>query len=97
MSPLIEKIERGEARLAVLGLGYVGLPLSVEFARGGIRTSGIDVDPERTAQINAGDSYVSEVSNAELKRLVDAGTLSAGTDFSVLRKSIASAFAFPRR
>ena len=86
MNALIQKIERGEARLAVLGLGYVGLPLSVEFARGGIRTSGIDVDPERAGRVNAGDSYVSEVAGDELKRLVDAGTLSAGTDFSVLKE-----------
>ena len=87
MSRLIEKIERGEARLAVLGLGYVGLPLSVEFARGGVRTSGIDVDPERVARVNAGDSYVSEVSSEEIERLVGAGTLSAGTDFSVLQEA----------
>ena len=86
MTNLIEKIERREARLAVLGLGYVGLPLSVEFARGGIRTSGIDVDPERAGRVNAGDSYVSEVASEELERLVDAGTLSAGTDFSVLKE-----------
>ena len=87
MSGLIEKIERGEARLAVLGLGYVGLPLSVEFARGGIRTSGIDVDPERVSRVNAGDSYVSEVSSAELKGLVEAGTLCASTDFSLLQEA----------
>ena len=86
MSALIEKIERREARLAVLGMGYVGLPLSVEFARGGIRTSGIDVDPERAGRVNAGDSYVSEVASEELERLVDAGKLSAGTDFSVLKE-----------
>jgi UDP-N-acetyl-D-glucosamine dehydrogenase len=54
MSGLKDKIESGDARLAVIGMGYVGLPLAVEFARGGVDTTGIDVSAEKVSQINAG-------------------------------------------
>ena len=56
MNELIEKIERREARLAVIGMGYVGLPLAVEFASGGIETVGIDLSEEKVAGVNEGRS-----------------------------------------
>ena len=76
------KIRERTARVGVIGLGYVGLPLAVEFARAGFIVTGIDVQESKVARINAGDSYVLDVSSAELAPLVAAGRLRATTDFS---------------
>jgi UDP-N-acetyl-D-glucosamine dehydrogenase len=76
------KIRERTARVGVIGLGYVGLPLAVEFARAGFVVTGIDVQQDKVARINAGDSYVPDVPSAELAPLVAAGRLRATTDFS---------------
>jgi UDP-N-acetyl-D-glucosamine dehydrogenase len=81
---LAHKIETREARVGIVGLGYVGLPLAVEFAKAGFRVTGIDVQASKAAQVNAGDSYVQDVSSAELRPLVEQGALGAVTDFSVI-------------
>jgi len=67
---LEEKIRSRQARIAVVGLGYVGLPLCVEFAEAGFSVTGIDVDPRKVAGINAGRSHVEDVSSSELAPLV---------------------------
>ena len=81
---VIEKIERGEARLGVIGLGYVGLPLLVEFARAGFNAVGIDVDPAKVASVNEGRSYIKDVSTEVLSEVVGAGRVTATTDFGAL-------------
>jgi len=81
---VIDKIERKQARLGVIGLGYVGLPLLVEFARAGFEAVGIDVDSEKVASVNAGTSYIKDVSSEVLAEVVGSGHVSATTDFSVL-------------
>lgn len=81
---LIDKIRSKEARLGVIGLGYVGLPLLVEFARAGYKTVGIDVDAHKVKLLNGGNSYIDDVPTAALKEVLEAGRLSATTDFSVL-------------
>ena len=83
---IIEKIESREARLAVIGMGYVGLPLAVEFATGGIRTVGIDVNPDKVAQINASSSYIADIPKGALQRAIEQGVLTATADYSVLRE-----------
>ncbi|MBC8145469.1 MAG: hypothetical protein H7X80_07775, partial [bacterium] len=55
---LLEKINDRQFSVAVVGLGYVGLPLAVEFAKANIKTFGIDVDPGKIAQLNAGKNYI---------------------------------------
>lgn len=70
------------ARAAVVGLGYAGLPLAVEIARAGFRVTGIDTDAGRVSSINAGRSYVRDVENEPLGRLVTSGQLEATTDYS---------------
>ena len=85
MSDLIRKIESREAKLGIIGMGYVGLPLAVEFGKGGIRTFGIDLSTEKVDSINRGQSYIGDVDDEEVASLVKGGTLSATTDFSVLR------------
>jgi len=80
----IDKIQNKKACLSVIGLGYVGLPLLVEFAKAGYRCVGIDIDPEKIRRVNEGDSYVGDVSSKSLKEAVDSGRLSASTDFGAL-------------
>jgi len=81
---LLERIEARRARTGVLGLGYVGLPLAVEFARSGFRTAGIDLDEQKVAAINDGRSYIDDVAMATVAELRQAGRLEATRDFGVL-------------
>ncbi len=81
---LVEKIRNREARLGVIGLGYVGLPLLAEFARAGFDAVGVDIDARKVSMINAGESYVKDVSSAGLRESLDAGKLKATTDFGEL-------------
>src|SRR5580692_3575786 len=81
---LEHKIRERRARVGVVGLGYVGLPLAVEFANAGFTVTGIDLDKEKIRRVNAGDSYIGDISSATLGPLVDAGKLKATTDFSAV-------------
>ncbi len=81
---LREKILNRTARVGVVGLGYVGLPLSVEFTRAGFKVTGIDVLEHKVTQLNAGISYVQDVPTEVFRRYVENGTFSATTDFSVI-------------
>ena len=72
---LLKAIESQKATLAILGLGYVGLPLAVAFARRGFQVWGIDVDPERVDSITRGISYVEDIPSRDLGRVVKAGRL----------------------
>jgi len=81
---LIEKIRSRQATLAVIGLGYVGLPLACEFARGGVKVEGIDVDPKRVAGLKSGRSHVQDVPDEQLTALIRDGILRPTDDFSVL-------------
>jgi UDP-N-acetyl-D-glucosamine dehydrogenase len=83
-SSTLERIRARQARVGVIGLGYVGLPLVVEFARAGFDVTGFDVDASKIEQINAGKSYIPDVSEADLAACVKAGTLRATTDMSQL-------------
>src|ERR1035438_9359931 len=83
-SILKEKITSRRARVGVVGLGYVGLPLAVEFAKAGFDVTGIDLIQEKTDQVNAGVSYIGDIKSQDLAPLVQAGKLRATTDFSVL-------------
>jgi len=82
---LIERIRNREAHLCVIGLGYVGLPLMVEFARAGFRVTGIDIDEEKVRQIHEGVSYVGDVSSDVLAEVQKDGRVTATRDFSVIK------------
>src|SRR5262245_26783819 len=84
MQTLIDRIRRREARCGILGRGYVGLPLGLEFARVGLRTTGIDVDRNKVDLIKSGRSYIVDVADAEIAEQVEAERLTATTDFSVI-------------
>jgi len=75
-----------KARVGVLGLGYVGLPLAVEFARAGFDVIGIDVQQSKVDQFNSGHSYVKDVKDDVFRPLVESGKLRATTDYSVIRE-----------
>ncbi len=81
---LEEKITSRRAHVGVVGLGYVGLPLAVEFAAAGFHVTGIDLSETKVAAINAGESYIGDIPTATLKPLVESGMLKATTDFSVV-------------
>jgi len=80
------KIERREARMCVMGLGYVGLPLATEFARLGFPVTGLDVNEDRVASITRGESYVQDVSSEDVAELVEKGSLTATTDGEALKQ-----------
>jgi len=84
---LEQKLDRRQARLAVIGLGYVGLPLAIEFAKAGFTVYGIDVDGGKVAQLKKGRSYVGDVSSADVARAVKEGRFVPTTDFAVLKKA----------
>lgn len=71
--------------MGVVGLGYVGLPLAVEYAAEGFHVTGIDLNLQKTARVNAGDSYVGDVPTSAMAPLVASGHLKATTDFSVVK------------
>ncbi len=81
---LSEKIRSRSAHVGIVGLGYVGLPLAVEFARAGFQVTGIDVGADKVARVNAGESYVLDVPTAVLRPLVEQGRLRATTDFQAV-------------
>jgi len=72
------------ARTGVVGLGYVGLPLAVEFARAGFHTVGIDLDAAKVASLSRGESYIPDVPSADVRACRDAGTLTATSDPAVV-------------
>ena len=81
---LLQRIAARQVRAGVIGLGYVGLPLVVAFARAGVAAVGFDVDADRTSAIRRGESYIPDVSTANVRAAVEARTLSATTDFAAL-------------
>ncbi len=90
---LIERLRARQATVAVIGLGYVGLPLAVAFAEGGFRVIGIDVDPHKVAAIARGESYIQDVPSRQLVAVAD--RLSATTDYAALGGADAAIICVP--
>jgi UDP-N-acetyl-D-glucosamine dehydrogenase len=82
---LANKISTRSAQVGIVGLGYVGLPLAVEYAKAGFTVTGIDLNEAKIEGVNAGKSYIGDIHDEELAPLVAAGKLRATTDFSVIR------------
>lgn len=92
---LIKKLQEKKARSAVLGLGYVGLPLAVVFGEGGFNVTGIDPDARKVALLNKGESYIPDVKTASVAKLINAGNFTVTTDFSVLKDMDAVSICVP--
>ena len=84
---LIERFKRCEGRVVVVGIGYVGLPLVVEFAKAGFHVTGYDKDERKVALLSKGESYIEDIPTEWLKPLVASGKLTASTDESVIRQA----------
>src|ERR1043166_6300820 len=73
-------------KIAIIGLGYVGLPLCLQFSRSGVQVLGLDIDAAKVASISAGKSYIEHIDSATISQLVKQGSLSASTDLSRVRE-----------
>lgn len=82
---ILEKIKNRKLKVGVVGLGYVGLPLAVEKAKAGFKTIGFDVQKDKVEWVNQGHNYIGDVVDSDLKKLVEAGMLTATTDFSFVK------------
>jgi len=81
---LADRLVNKTARIAIIGLGYVGLPLAVGFAKAGYRVLGIDVDERKIAALNEGRSHIQDVESSDVQAMVRAGNLSASVDYDLL-------------
>jgi UDP-N-acetyl-D-glucosamine dehydrogenase len=92
---LIKKFQDKNAKMAILGLGYVGLPLAVVFAEAGFNVIGVDPDGRKIEAIAKGESYIPDVRSESMVKLVKAGKFKATTDFSVLQEMDAVSICVP--
>ncbi len=83
-SALAEKIRAKQASIGVVGLGYTGLPLAVEFAKAGFSVTGIDIDADRVNGVQSGRSYLGDIDDEDIRVLVDGSSLVATADFGVV-------------
>ncbi|HBW23098.1 MAG: UDP-N-acetyl-D-glucosamine dehydrogenase [Elusimicrobia bacterium GWA2_56_46] len=95
MTTVEKLIAERKAKVGIIGLGYVGLPLAVEFARGGFETTGFEVDAGKVKDIAHGASYIPDVPSAEVREFSRSGKLKATTDFSRLKKQDAVIICVP--
>ena len=92
---LRDRFEQTSATVAVIGQGYVGLPLALAFARTGFRTIGVDIDPERVARLNDGTSYIGDVTDAEVREVVASGRYRATDDYATVADADAISICVP--
>jgi len=82
-------------KIAVVGLGYVGLPLSLQFARSGATVLGLDIDPNKVTALNAGRSYIKHIAAGDIQAMVDKKAFSASSDFALVREVTAVIICVP--
>ncbi|MBI3166298.1 MAG: nucleotide sugar dehydrogenase, partial [Chloroflexi bacterium] len=92
---LIKKLKDKSAKMAILGLGYVGLPLAVVFGEAGFKVTGVDPDKRKVDALAKGESYIPDVRTETVSRLVKEGRLTATADFSVLKDMDAVSICVP--
>ena len=92
---LIKRLKDKSATIAILGLGYVGLPLAVVFGEAGFNVTGVDPDKRKVDALKEGRSYIPDVPTEVVAKLVKSGKLVATTDFSVLKNMDAVSICVP--
>src|SRR2546423_5522447 len=92
---LLEKIATRSLRVAVIGLGYVGLPLATTFAEAGFHVTGIDIDQHKVDLANQGKSYIPDIASTMLQQLLDARQLQFTTDYTALQNVDAVSICVP--
>ena len=92
---LIEKIDTKSAKIGVIGLGYVGLPLAMEFVNAGYHVKGIDINQNKIKSLNDGKNYIEDVNDEDLKNAAKKGLLKGTTDFSVVKNLDAISICVP--
>jgi UDP-N-acetyl-D-glucosamine dehydrogenase len=92
---LIEKIDTRSAKIGVIGLGYVGLPLAMEFVKAGYNVAGIDIDENKIKSLNNGENYINDVNDKNLKNAVKKSLLKGTTDFSTVKNLDAISICVP--
>ena len=92
---IIDKINDKSAKVGVIGLGYVGLPLALEFANAGYEVMGIDIDQNKVALINSGKNYIKDIKDDNLKDVVSKKLLKASSDFDKVKNLDAISILFP--
>src|SRR5512144_533417 len=92
---LIKNLKEKKARVGILGLGYVGLPLAVVFAEAGFHVTGVDPDSRKVDRLTKGVSYIPDVKTETVARLVKSGYLTATADFSALKDMDAVSICVP--
>ena len=80
-----KRLKERQTKIGVIGLGYVGLPLAVEFAKEGFSVIGLDIDENKTALINKGETYIQDIRKEDIEKVVRDGFLKASTDFSYIK------------
>ena len=81
--------------VATVGLGYVGLPLALQFAEAGAKVLGLDIDPKKVEKLSKGESYLMHVAGARIRPLSQSGQLTASTDFSLFAQAEAVVICVP--
>src|SRR5579859_5617811 len=92
---LLSQLDDRTARIGIIGLGYVGLPLAVAFAEVGFEVIGLDVSREKVERLNGGESYIPDITTAQLAPLVKAGKLRATTSYDDLKNVDAVSICVP--
>lgn len=95
MTNMIDRINSKEMKIGVIGLGYVGLPLAVEFAKAGFEVTGIDLLKEKVDLLSKGESYIIDVNGDDVQEIIAAGKFHPSTDFSLLADTDAVLIAVP--
>ena len=92
---LQKRIVQHKAKIGIIGLGYVGLPLAMEFSKAGFDVTGIEIDKDKVRMINRGECYIQDVQQSELRELVKSSRLKATQDFSILKEMDAVSICVP--
>lgn len=92
---LIQLIQKRRANIAIIGMGYVGLPLAITFANAGFNVIGVDPDENKVEMLNRSESYITDVTNAQLRKHIDSGRIRATSDYSLLNEIDAVSICVP--